>query len=247
MIIKKHISVALAAITSLSATASFADYDVIPEGCTPILTVQTAMCMVSTNWTCGDEPWGVVSFDTDGLLSIIRHTSQGAPIDAEYIWDNSYDLVVGEPEDPYSLAMMMLNGRESYALQISHTDPTGTRTQSLTGTDIFTGETLEVSGHSLREIETNVEYLEADGTLNYRATGTLHMLQDPLVLLNGSGVAVDGQGEFDYDDTPFELIFPGQPGFGSTTPQYGCATPAPPPTPLPPPPVQSGPGSNSDK
>ncbi len=253
MMIRTHISAALAAIAGLSATAVFADYDVIPAGCSPILTVQTATCMVSTNWTCGnDQPWGVASFDADGLLSIVRHTAQGAPIDAEYTWDNSYDLVVGEPKDPYALAMMMLNGRESYDLQISHTDETGTRSQSLTGTDIFTGGTLEISGHILREIETNVEYLEADGTLNYRATGTLHMLQDPLVLLNGRGVATDSQGEFDYDDTPFELIFPGQPGFGGITPKYGCATPptptlTPPPTLLPIPPVKAGRGGNGEK
>ena len=203
MMIRTHISAALAAIAGLSATAVFADYDVIPAGCSPILTVQTATCMVSTNWTCGnDQPWGVASFDADGLLSIVRHTAQGAPIDAEYTWDNSYDLVVGEPKDPYALAMMMLNGRESYDLQISHTDETGTRSQSLTGTDIFTGETLEISGHILREIETNVEYLEADGTLNYRATGTLHMLQDPLVLLNGRGVATDSAMKSDEPSPP---------------------------------------------
>ncbi|MCP5038449.1 MAG: hypothetical protein GY945_12725 [Rhodobacteraceae bacterium] len=231
----------------------------LPEGCSAVLSTQTGFCGANLHWTCQDDPRGHVRkayFDVDGLASILTFNAQSAIIDAQYMWDNSREVLIGEPLDTFSVDALQTNLTESYAWQLSRTDESGTRSLSMTGTDTLTGDALRVGDHVLPEVATSFEYLEEDGSLNYRGEGTYYLMSDPILVISGSGQAMDPDGRFEYDETPVELIFPGQPGFGDTTPRNNCddaaveQTPPEAPTdepPATPEPVITDPGTNKDK
>jgi len=46
--------------------------------------------------------------------------------------------------------------------------------------------------------------------------------RDWRMFLSGTGRVTTADGSFDSDDTPVEFLFPGENGFLSANPKYGC-------------------------
>lgn len=231
--------------TGLNAAEVFSP----PEGCEAFLTVQSASCEVNILWRCDIAPDGdkwEAYFDRDGLQSIASYSSQYAWLDAVYMWDSSREEATGSPIDPISLAMLVLNDVDSYDFQMRRTDDSGTRNLRVVGTDTLTGEEQTIDGQLLQVARFEYDILEDDGALFYRSFGTQLFSPEMMVFFAAKGTSVSDDSTFEYDSTPVDFIFPGEPGFAGTTPLYGCdggGEPAPAPTG----PIKTGPGQNNNK
>ena len=215
------IGASIAMPASLFAAEDFA----VPEGCSPILSVQSQACEVNLIWTCDLAPAGDkwdAYFDLDGLQSIVNYSDRYAWLESRYFWDNSTEVPYGEPVDAISLPTLLLKNVDTYDFQLQRTDDSGTRILHVTGKDYLTGNEITIDGKLLQEVIFDVTITEADGSLFYKDSGVQYYYPEKAVFLSGLGTWSDPQGGGDYDSTPAQISLPGEPGFADTTPRFGC-------------------------
>lgn len=195
-----------------------------PQGCTLTMTVQQQSCTVSQHYTCAADPPGdqwAAYFTPEGLAYRAR-------IDVETRWLESTDLVNGitdrldpEARDPASLHTLLADGRDDFDFWT--VSDTGERLHHV-GHDELTGETV-IDGLPLQTTRFALKTYAATGELLLSRTGVQYVSRETGRFYGGRETADDWLGETDTtDDTPVRFIRPGQPGFGSTQPQYGCNT-----------------------
>ena len=193
-----------------------------PQGCTLTMTVQQRSCTVAQHYTCAADAPGdqwVAYFTAEGLVHKAR-------IDAETRWMESTDVASGitdrlEPQarDHASLRTLLAAGRDDFDFWTISDD--GERLNhvgqdELTGTAVIDGMTLDTTRFGL------MTYAE-NGTLLIARSGSQYVSRETGRFYGGLETATDWQGETETaDDRPVRFIHPGQPGFASTVPAYGC-------------------------
>ncbi|TNC72464.1 hypothetical protein [Rubellimicrobium roseum] len=193
-----------------------------PQGCTAYLTVQASSCSVSHHFTCEADPEGWqrrVDMDEEGI------TYFGA-IDRETQWVESFHVLSGSretlapnPKDPASFDALVSDGQDSFDF-VTNSDPFGpTR---FVGSDRLTGETVTIDGVTLDRTEYQITAYDAEGNESWRSTGNEYISRDWRMFLSGRSSVVAGEEVSEADDTPKEFIFPGERGFLSVNPKYGC-------------------------
>ena len=194
-----------------------------PAGCTLEMTVQNRSCTVSQHYRC--------DADTPGDQWVEYFTREGASyrsrIDNETRWMESHGLVDGITDvieeggpDDSSLTTLLAEGSDDFDFWTR--SDTGERLHHV-GRDELTGETADIAGVPLKITRFQLKtYDEADNLLTERS-GQQFVNESQRRFYGGVETATDWTGERqDTNDSPVQFSLPGQPGFGSTEPQYDC-------------------------
>lgn len=192
-----------------------------PPGCTGYLTVQARTCKVSNHFTCAGDPEGHqwrVDFGPDGPYFASR-------IDREAQWIQSIELgagtsrwLVDNPPDPQSFSELVETGTDTFDFRLR--GPEGETV--VRGFDRLTGRTVTIDGVALQETAFAYRETRPDGSLVVAARGNEYLHPGWRIFLSGPSEADRGDGFEPYDASPVQFRFPGQPGFFSDTPLFGC-------------------------
>jgi len=104
---------------------------------------------------------------------------------------------------------------ESFHLRSGHSERLGAASDPASFTVVIDGVTL---------MRTEYEIVAEDGAGNeiWRATGREFASRDWRMFLSGESSYVTTNDTFETDGSPMEFIFPGETGFLSVNPKYGC-------------------------
>lgn len=193
-----------------------------PSGCTLELTVQQRSCTVAQHYRCDSDPPGdqhVVYFTREGAVYHSR-------IDAETRWMESTDLVSGisdrlEPQsrDHASLSGLLRTGQDDFDFWT--VSDSGERLRHI-GRDELTGQ-VEIDGEQLDTTRFQLRSFAETGELLIERSGTQFVSREFGRFFGGVEHSADWQGQqVDSDDSPVRFIRRGEPGFGSTRPDYDC-------------------------
>lgn len=193
-----------------------------PQGCRLEMTVQQRSCTVAQHYRCqadapGDQ-W-VAYFTNEGLVSQSR-------IDAETRWMESTDLVSGitdrldpDARDHASLSTLLQTGSDDFDFWTR--SDTGERLRHI-GRDDLTG-TVEIDGEVLDTTRFNLRTFAESGELLIERSGSQFVSRDLGRFFGGAETSTDWTGEArETNDSPVRFIRRGEPGFGSTAPDYDC-------------------------
>lgn len=192
-----------------------------PQGCTAFLTVQNRSCIVEHLWTCTADAPGLQwrgEIDQRGLVYV-------GQIDAEAQWVQSFFLTSGEQErlispapDPASFSTLLQSGLDTYDFSLD----TGEGPHRVVGFDRIAERDVVIDGERLHRTEYSIRKTDADGDLIYEAEGSEYVSETHGRFFSGKGDVTRPDTTFSYDSRPVDFIYPGQGGFLSDTPLYGC-------------------------
>ncbi len=205
----------------LLASPAFAGSFTAPDGCQPVMTVQSRGCYVANYYSCSANPTDLfrVDYDQEGPF-------YQSMIDAETQWIESLDLNSGtvqtldpNPVDPASASALLASGYDGFAFSLSKDNG---EHSNVRGFDRLTGETVTIDGVELRA--TQYEYTETDddGNVLRQSRGNEYLLEYPRTFLSGSSEWWDGEAWLPMDSPPVDFAFPGDKGFGATQPIFDC-------------------------
>lgn len=194
----------------------------LPVGCEAYLTIQGKDCTVSHHFTCSNDPEGHqrrVDLDEQQITYSGR-------IDAETQWIESFHLLSGHterlesnPADRASLSELIASGRNTWDFRTESDEIGVTRYR---GEDRLTGEEVVIDGVTLLRTEYDIVTLSPEGDELWRATGREFISPEWRMFISGTSTYTMPDDQFETDGTPVEFIFPGEPGFLSVNPKFGC-------------------------
>lgn len=197
-----------------------------PAGCETVLTVQNRACSVSLVWHCDGAPEGgfwSATFLDDGLASVVNYDREYQWLDAAYTWDRSREVFTPPAADPISLSTLFDVGVDTFDFTVHRSEPDRSYDLRVVGADTLTGETITIDGFELESVRTRIEMIADDGTVEYRASGTQYVSREFRLFFLGTEEVEEADGAVSaYDESPVDIILPGEPGFGGTTPLYDC-------------------------
>jgi hypothetical protein len=209
----------------LATPAGAGDF-ALPEGCEAFLTIQSKGCNVSVLWRCDVSPAGdftEASFGPDGLETLVSYAASYQWLDTIYTWDSSREEYLPPAADPIDMATLIDTGIDTYDFAMRRFQPDLSYDIRVTGADELTGQTTEIDGYTLELVHTRLEIVAEDGTVEYKAEGTQYFSRALGQFFLGPETVFDTDGNAtDYDSGPLDIILPGEPGFGSSTPLYEC-------------------------
>lgn len=193
-----------------------------PQGCALDMTVQHRGCKVVQHFRCEADNPG----DRRSATFTREGRSYDSRIDAETRWMESVDaqgvvetLLPGAVDDA-SFTTLIGSGHDSFDFWTILNDGQKTR---FTGFDTLTGETVTIDGISLERTRFDLTGTDIQGNVLFRHHGNQYISRDFRRFFAGQEVfdnGVDPAERLDHSPTRFD--FPGEPGFGSTTPEYDC-------------------------
>ena len=193
-----------------------------PAGCEAFLTVQSKGCLVSHHFLCEGDPEGWQRRVDLGLVGPVYL----AATDAESQWMENADLSSGvverfgeAPRDPASFSVLTSEGTDTYDFR-TKSEQQGER--RYVGYDSLTGETKVIDGVTLEGTEYRITAYDAAGDTVWESKGRQWIIRDMRLFLSGTSAFVSAEGEFESDQTPVEFAFPGEAGFLSSRPRFGC-------------------------
>lgn len=194
-----------------------------PAGCRLEVTVQSRSCTVGQYYRCDSDPEGdqrSAIFSKDGLVHLSR-------IDAETRWMESSnpnsgltDWLVAEAENDASFSNLLKTGRDDFDFW---TEANSGEKLHHQGFDILTGETVTINGIELEKTGFELVTTDASGQVLITRKGQQFISRAFGRFYGGIESQRDWTGQqLQTNDSPVLFIFPGQDGFGSTTPQFDC-------------------------
>ncbi|MFT4743690.1 MAG: hypothetical protein ACI91Z_001667 [Yoonia sp.] len=205
----------------LAAPVSAQEFS-LPAGCDAHLTVQSRSCEVHHYFRCAGDPHGEqshVSLSEDGLDYI-------GTIDAEAQWVTSHHIrgehseeLESNPRDRASFSELVATASDDYDFRTTSSEIGETR---YVGRDTLTGKQVVIDGVTLDETSYDITAYAADGTKMWRSQGNEFISRDWRMFLSGKGTVTTPTDTYDTDGTPVQFIYPGEPGFLSIKPLFGC-------------------------
>jgi hypothetical protein len=198
----------------------------LPKGCTAYLTVQQRSCRVAHHWTCAGEPAGnkwILSITEDGPAFLQQ-------LDNEFRWLQSESLrsgttrrlISGGPDDN-SLTGLLETGRDSYDFSQRVVPRRGGAFDvRVTGVDTVSGKTVTIDGEELLVTAFNSRVRGESSGFDLETVGRQYVSKRWRLFFGGQETETIDGTEHSYDDTPVKFIEPGEPGFLTDKPQYGC-------------------------
>lgn len=214
--------IALALFTTSVAAQDGPQAFTLPAGCTAFLTVQSNACVVDHHFTCDGDPAGNqrrISLDEQGMTYMGTIDAQTQWLDSYHPLNNHTETLESDPIDRASIDELIETGIDTYDFQTLSDEIGVTR---YVGADLLTGRQIEIDGISLSETTYDITAYSGDGTFLWSSKGHEFISRDWRMFLSGSGVIKTPTDEYDDEDTPVEFVFPGEPGFLSPNPKYGC-------------------------
>lgn len=195
-----------------------------PDGCTLQMTVQARGCTVGQHYTCqGDNPGDMRTtyFDTEGP----RHISL---IDRETRWletmnprNGIVDSLEAGAADDASFSTLIQTGRDDFDFWTRSEN--GIRLRHM-GYDELTGRQVVIDGQQMEETRFELTTTDDRGEVLWRRTGNQFVSREFGRFFGGVEHSSDWTGlDETSNDSPVTFDFPGDPGFGETTPQYDCS------------------------
>lgn len=212
-----------ATFAALAAPALAAGTFTLPSGCEGFMTVQLKSCTVGNYYRCSGDAAGdsrSTYFDGEGPYFSSR-------IDAETRWIESFDHFSGEWDyldevatDHASFSTLLATGRDDF--DFTTTTDRG-ETRRYVGWDRLTGETLAIDGVPLERTRFDVMSYAADGRPVWRRSGQQFIHRGwRLFLADRESFETETGDIIPRDDTPVDFALPGDAGFMTTEPRYGC-------------------------
>lgn len=194
----------------------------LPEGCTAYLTVQSVACSVGHHFTCEGDPEGNqrrVDINDDGVTYFGMIDSETQWVESTYLTTGHTERLEAIPADRASLTELIEIGANSFDFVTLSEEVGQTR---YVGADLLTGESVMIDGVELLRTEYVIRAENQAGEVIWSATGNEYISPEWRMFLSGSG-RTEVNGEiFEDDHSPREFIFPGEAGFLSRFPKYGC-------------------------
>ena len=213
----------LYAILILPVGAMAQDQISLPEGCTPLVTVQMKSCTVSHHFSCEDDPDGYrrrVDLDDLGFTYAGAVDSETQWMESFHFRSNHSERLEDSPTDPASFTLLIETGADTYDFR-TLSDEIGTT--RYVGADTLTGETVVIDGQELLRTNYRIRAISETGEELWSSEGREFIHPEWRVFLAGEGTYRMPDGDvFEVDDTPVDFIFPGEQGFLSSRPVYGC-------------------------
>jgi len=205
---------------------SFADTVTPPQGCEAFLTVQFEDCTVSHYWRCDGDQQGVVwtsMWDAEGELG-------QALYDAEFRWlfrsnaRNALTEHLVEPEsDANSLLNLFATGTDHFEFEMEYRVqewPAGRA--KVVGFDKLTGETTVIDGYTFENTEYEMRRQFPSGHVRDQR-GSQYILRDYNLIMGGTDEVREADGGMKtVHRAPVTITAPGEDGFLTDTPLYGC-------------------------
>jgi len=214
------VTIGLTALATPAAAQS--DTFALPAGCDAFVTVQTTDCQVEHHFICEGDPEGHqrrVAFDEQSMTYL-------GTIDHETQWIGSFHPLTGHteqlapnPVDPASLTELIQTGRDTYDFQ-TLSDEIGTT--RYVGADELTGNVVTIDDVTLDETRYQITAYGEDGTELWKAQGNEYISRTWRMFLSGTGVVTLPDDSYEKDGSPVEFIYPGERGFLSINPKFGC-------------------------
>lgn len=195
----------------------------MPQGCAAWLTVQRASCSVTHLFRCDNDPDGyqrMISINRDGGSFIVTVDADGQWIETVDMLTGTTELAVPNPTDAYSLTAFLATGTDTF--NFSMQDENGAIMRYF-GTDKMTDTTTTIDGIELA-ITTGEMAGSGGGLSHWSRTSTDYFsLEWGVGFAGTSNLVFDGAPNA-YDDTPVQFDVPGDPGFLSNVPLFGCGS-----------------------
>jgi hypothetical protein len=194
-----------------------------PQGCRLEATAQNRGCTVVQYYRCDADPKGdqrSASFDQDGISNLAR-------IDSETRWIESIDPVSGLEDrlvensaDHASFDTLVKTGRDDFDFWTESNN--GEKLRHV-GHDELTGEMVSIDGVELEKTRFQLTtYAETGETLIERR-GQQFISRATRRFYGGVETQSDWTGQhLESNDSPVLFSYPGENGFGDTTPQFDC-------------------------
>jgi len=194
----------------------------LPAGCDAFLTVQTESCQVGHHFTCQGDPEGHqrrVTLDEQGMTYV-------GEIDGETQWISSFHVLSGHrerlesnPVEPASLSDLIETGVDDFDFR-TLSDEIGTT--RYVGQDTLTGRQITIDGVTLAETTYDITAFDDAGNEIWSAQGREFISRNWRMFLSGTGTVTTPEGQYERSNKPVEFIYPGEPGFLSSSPKHGC-------------------------
>ena len=194
----------------------------LPAGCDAFVTVQSESCTVDHHFTCTGDPEGHkrrVTLDEQGM------TYTGVT-DDETQWISSFHVLSGhtevlerDPDEPASLSGLIATGVDDYDFR-TLSDEIGI--SRYVGQDTLTGRQITIDDVTLDETTYDITAYDSAGNEVWAAQGREFVSRNWRMFLAGTGTVTTPDGTYERSNRPVEFIFPGEPGFLSSTPKHGC-------------------------
>ena len=210
------------AFICLAVPAAAQDTFSLPDGCDAYLTVQTESCQVDHHFTCQGDPEGHqrrVSLDEEGVAyaGVIDHETQW--ISSFHVRSGHREMLESNPAEPASISDLIEMGVDDYDFRTFSDEIGITR---YVGQDTLTGREITIDGVTLAETTYDITAFDEAGNEVWSSKGREFISRNWRVFLAGTGVVTTPDGEFEQSNRPVEFIYPGEPGFLSSSPKHGC-------------------------
>ena len=140
-------------------------------------------------------------------------------LESLHIYSDHIERLEDDPADRASFTELLETGTNTYDFK-TLSDEIGTT--RYTGTDTLTGVTEVVDGVTLEQTEYTIRSIAEDGTEISRSAGNEWINRDWRMFISGTGTTITPEGTWDSDDSPVEFALPGETGFLSAHPKFGC-------------------------
>jgi hypothetical protein len=180
-------------------------------------------CSVSQHFTCEGDPQGYqrrVDMDEQGVTYYGIIDAETQWIESHHVLSEHSESLAPNPADPASATDLMARGADAWDFTTDSAELGPTR---YTGEDRLTGETATVDGVTLDRTQFQLTARNANGKEVWRSTGNEYFSREWRMFLSGVSTTTLPDGTTYTDDsTPKEIIRPGERGFLSVHPKYGC-------------------------
>ena len=205
----------------LIATPAMADQFVPPAGCTASLTVQSKNCEVTHVYACAGDAPGVnwsVTFDNDGPVYIDKIDYETQWLETFHVFQGVRETLIIPAADPASLTELLETGVDAYDFRLQ----SGDGEIRVVGYDQIVGDVLTIDDEPLLPMIFEGRY-EDDGGVYMTISGTQYVSEKHRRFFAGTFEVTEDGDSRTWDSSPFEFIYPGEPGFLDKTPRYECA------------------------
>ena len=200
----------LAALAIMLAPPVSAQKFSLLAGCEAYLTVQNSDCVVSHYFRCAEDLAGEqnrVSFSENNHIYMGTTDEEGQWIFSHHIADEITETLELTPFDRASFSDLMAMGVNDFYFRTMSSEVGVTR---YVGRDTLMGNQVVIDGVTVDETQT------------WQSQGYEFISRNWRIFLSGKGSITTLSDTFETDGTPVQFITPGEPGFLSIKPEFGC-------------------------